>query len=70
MNRREPHTRPNTVTRTYPVYVVSVSDTSDDDNIIVRKPIKRNRHYRTQRSRKNLQQAIIVSANTGKILKK
>jgi hypothetical protein len=65
MNRRGQRTRRNSVTRTYPVYAISASELSDnDDSIIEIKPIKR---HRKQPVRVKLQQPKTSIIVTGKI---
>ncbi|CAF4166145.1 unnamed protein product [Rotaria sordida] len=67
MNRREQRRRPNTVTRTYPIYTIPSSELSDDDDnesIIEIKPIKRYRHHRKQPLRIEQQKSIIPSVVT------
>ncbi|CAF3018117.1 unnamed protein product [Rotaria sp. Silwood2] len=69
MNRREQRTRPNTVTRTYPIYTISTSELTDDDDdnqsIIEIKPIKRYRHHRKQPLRVERQESIVPTVVTG-----
>ncbi|CAF4938917.1 unnamed protein product [Rotaria sp. Silwood1] len=67
MNRRERRTRPNKVTRTYPIYTISsleLSNDDDDESIIEIKPIKRYRRHRKQPLRVELQESIDQSIVT------
>jgi hypothetical protein len=68
MNRRGQRTRRNTVTRSYPIYAISPSELSDDDESIIEiKPIKRHRRHRKQLSRVKPQESITQYVVTGKI---
>ena len=52
MDRRGQRIRRNNATRTYPIYTISGSELSDDDESIIEiKPTKRHRHHRTHQSR-------------------
>ncbi|CAF5103242.1 unnamed protein product, partial [Rotaria sp. Silwood1] len=66
MNRRGRRTRPNKVTRTYPIYTISSLELSndDDESIIEIKPIKRYRRHRKQPLRVELQESIDQSIVT------
>ena len=68
MSRREQRIRLHTATRTYPVYAISTSElTNDDENIIEIKPLKRYQHHRKQRSKVKPQEANTSPIVTGKI---
>jgi hypothetical protein len=68
MNRRGQRTRRNTVTRSYPIYAISTSELSDDDDSIIEiKPIKRLRRHRKQPLRIKPRESIIQNVVTGKI---
>jgi hypothetical protein len=70
MNRRGQYTRRNTVTRSYPIYAISASELSDDDESIIEiRPIKRHRHHRKQLSRVKLQESRTQYVVTGKIIR-
>jgi hypothetical protein len=68
MNRREQRIRRNSATRTYPVYAISASELSDNDNSIIEiKPVKRNRRHRKQPVKFKLQEPKTTFVVTGKI---
>ncbi len=69
MTRRRQRTKRNSITRTYPIYMISASELSDndDESIIEIKPIKRRRRHRKKLSRVKPHESIHRYVATGKI---